>query len=273
MPYVGPVTDPFRIPAPDGNTYFDVFTAPLGLIPVYRGLAAIITRIEKEEINAKANARRALTPQERAAWNVYAAFWGAWLVRFQLLSHLLVSQLAEIGRQTAVVADQSIRRHIKSTQVRPDTGKARHMEDNIFSRHIPQRAEGAAVGIADISILDKTRRSNKGGTYWEAQEFGTDAHVGRTVHGFFMPGQARPSQGSFRTHSEFQASRTASKMLIQRPIQERGFLRQGIEDAGAFRLRRLNTLEQKVRREIDKFISAARGVRAPLAVTPRRPRK
>lgn len=270
MGYSGPVTDPFRIPAPDGNTYFDVFTGPLGLVPVYKGLAQIITRIEREEIQARANARSALTAQERAAWNVYAAFWGSWLSRFQVLTHFFVTQLAEIGRQTAVVADERIRHHIKATQVRPDTSKQRHMEDNVRSRHIAQKAEGAAVGIADISVLDKTRNGNRWGAYWEAQEFGTDAHVGRTVYGYFMPGKARPSQGSFRTHPEFQASRTSSKMVIKNPIQERGFLRQGVEDAGAFRLRRLNSLRDKMEKEIQKFITAAGGVKAPVSVTPRR---
>lgn len=246
MSYSGPITDPFRIPAPDGHVYFDALTAPVALAPIYVGLATLITR-------CRAEAARHTDP-------AYRAFYTGWATRFDATAKLLRTQLAAIGVQTAAVADQSIKRHIKSTQVRPNTSKADHLGDQIVSRHIAQRVEGGAVGVADVRVLDKAQQG--GGTYWEAQEFGTDAHVGRQVRGFFMPGRSRPDQGSFRVHPEFQAGR-GPRMTINRPIRERGFLRRGVEDAGNFRARRYASLDARVRAEIDKFIIAAGGLSPP----------
>src|SRR3954464_10682082 len=193
MAYTGPVTDPFRRKAPDGRTYFDILTPPRGIVQVYQVAYADIALRQRYAVAP------GITAIEKAYWQSTALRLNRAIVRFE-------QRLGELALRTAAVADASIRRHIDQTQVRPDTTKQRHMRDNIRSRHVPLPgvAEAGIVGIADMSDLNKTARG--GGAYWEAQEFGTDAHVGRTVRGFFMPGRARPSQAEFRQHPEFQAA-------------------------------------------------------------------
>lgn len=257
MAYSGVVTDPFRLKAPDGRTYFDILGAPKGLIALYR---AMVVAIDK----CSANAARATDPAVRAYWQ------GS---RFRLDKALsdFRNELRSIAVATAANADSAITSHIKSTQVRPDTSKNRHLHDNVKSRPVPTSPELGIVGIADIGVLDRTRQRGGGKLqqpYWAAQEFGTDAHVGRVVYGFFEPGGARPSQTQFRQHPEFVAQRGGGRLTIQRPIEERGFLRQGVEDAGIYRARQLKKAEAKLIAEM-RLVGNSR---PPIARTPPRSR-
>lgn len=230
MSYSGPVTDPFRIKAPDGQTYFDVLTPPSGLLPLYVVLATHVRTFQAEVASAQYPAAR--------------AYWANWALRFQKGIVDLEGRMRTAAIEAAQIADSVAKQKIKSTQVRPDTSKARHMEDNLQSRRIGVgAAELGAAGLFDISVLDQTAQG--GGTYWDAQEFGTDAHVGREVKGFFQPGNAAPSQASFRSHPEFQAGR-GPKMKIQNPIEERGFLRTGVEAAWKARDARINQASRAV---------------------------
>lgn len=215
MGYSGPVTDPFRIKAPDGQTYFDVLTPPSGLLPLYAVLATHVRSFQAEVARSQYPAAR--------------AYWSNWALRFQRGIVDLEGRMRAAAIEAAQIADGVAKQQIGATQVRPDTSKARHMEDNLLSRRIGVgAAELGAAGLFDISVLDRTAQG--GGTYWEAQEFGTDAHVGREVKGFFQPGNAAPSRASFRSHPEFQVGR-GPRMKIQNPIEERGFLRSGVEAA------------------------------------------
>lgn len=235
MAYNGPVHDPFHIPAPDGNVYFDVLTPPSGLVGLYRVLA----------LHARTFQTEAAASQFPAA----KAYWNGWRVAFQKAIVDLEATMRKAGIEAALIADATATRMVKATQVRPDTTKQRHLEDNIVSRHIVTPIELGAVGLFDESVLNRTRAGRRGGTYWEAQEFGTDAHVGREVRGFFMPGHARPSQAQFRVHPEFQATKKAfSRMTIDRPILERGFLRSGVEAAWRDRERRIKGAKRDIQR-------------------------
>jgi hypothetical protein len=256
MAYTGPITDPFKRLAPDGRTYFDILDPPRGIVALYRLTYAEITKRENF-------ARAAATPVERVYWQGTALRLQNAIVKFE-------RRLAALALRTATVADASIVRHIKSSQVRPDTGKAQHMHDNIRSRAIPTPgglAELGLVGIADLAHLNRTTRGGHSGVYWEAPEFGTDAHVGRTVKGFFMPGRARPSQADFRVHPELQVTGRGPKVTIGRPIQERGFLRNGVEDAWRFHGRQFQTIKADLAREF-RAVKATSQPR-PTAVTTR----
>jgi hypothetical protein len=237
MGYSGPVVDPFRIPAPDGQVYFDVLTPPSGLLPLYVVLATHVRAFQSEVAAANYPAAK--------------AYWSTWALRFQKGIVDLEGAMRAAAIEAAQVADSVAKQQIAATQVRPDTSKARHMEDNLVSRRIGVgAAELGAAGIFDISVLDRTAQG--GGTYWEAQEFGTTAHVGREVKGFFQPGNAAPSQASFRSHPEFQAGR-GPKMTIRNPIMERGFLRTGVEAAWRARDVRIRQAAKKVSKLIADY--------------------
>lgn len=258
MPYNGPASDPFHIPAPDGNVYFDVLTPPGGLLPLYRVLATHVRTFRTEAAAAQYPAAK--------------AYWNGWRLAFQKGIVDLEAAMRAAAVEAAVIADSVARASIKSTQVRPDTSKQRHMEDNLQSRHVPiASAELGVAGLFDERALNRTRAGRGGGTYWEAQEFGTDAHIGREVRGFFMPGRARPSQADFRVHPEFQAVKKAwGRMTIARPIEERGFLRTGVEAAWRRRDQRIGQAARKVSRLLGSFKASRVPPPPPVPRAPRR---
>jgi hypothetical protein len=142
-------------------------------------------------------------------------------------------QFEVLGTTGADEADRIIRKHIAQTQVRPDaTGSLRGA---VQSRPLANPLPGGAVGIASIEELDKGARDPDypAKSYWRAQEYGTDAHIGRKVPGFFQPGQARANQADFRVHPYFQAmpgQKNVSRMVIARPLEARYFLRDGTQE-------------------------------------------
>lgn len=261
MGYGGPVRDPFRLTGPDGQTYFDLLNPPRSLVPLYLALSDRIKFFEAEATKA-----RRLKPAQPEI----VTYWSGWALKAKQVLVQLEQDMAEAARQAAIAADLQGRYWIKVTQVRPDTSKQRHMEDNLRSRHIPTPGlDLAVVGLFDIGELDKTATAH--GTYWEAQEFGTDAHVGRIVRGFFMPGSVRPDPSQDRQHPEFQPG-AGPKMVIGNPIEERGFLRRAVEDAGRRREVVVKRAQDKVVRFARQY-AAARAPRPRPAVISRQPRR
>lgn len=143
---------------------------------------------------------------------------------------------------TAVEAQKLVVGFIKATQVRPDPpGKApgRRLQENIVCRPLKFSAPGGAVGIGEISALDRVADA-QGRAYWRAQEFGSSHLVGRMLIGAFEPGGAAPSSADFRKHPLFVVRQNEGYgTVIQRPIPERAFLREGAVAAEAFRQRAL----------------------------------
>lgn len=157
-------------------------------------------------------------------------------LEMDLVLHRLWRDLEKLAIKSSARADGLIRARIKKTQVRPDT-PGPHMIDNVLSRPLPSTFPLGMVGIADIDVLDRTvnPRAPQAGPFWLAQEFGTRAHIGRKVPGFFQPGRSVASQGEFRVHPYFEQSRGKGTpaMVIKRPIQARHFLRDGAAQAVA----------------------------------------
>jgi hypothetical protein len=249
MAYSGPTTGPPGIgvgyPAPDGNNYFEVLGAPQGLLQTYAGLQRAIER-------CLGNAAKSKDPAVKAYWTGSAATLVAARRRFE-------SRLQSLAVDTANVATAAVRSNIASTQVRPDTSSSTHMRDNIVSRPVATARPLGIVGIADMSALNRTKRS-RGTPYWAAQEFGTDAHVGRILPGYFMPGRSRPSAAEFRVHPEFRRQsrgRGVPAMRVTKPIEERGFLRTGTDIAGAHRRRKLASIEAELVRVMTQVASTA----------------
>lgn len=143
---------------------------------------------------------------------------------------------------TAVEADKLIVTRIKSTQVRPDppgnSGRHVRLENAIHSRPIKTSVPGGGVGIADITELDKVA-DKYGQQYWRAQEFGSAHNVGKEIRGYFYPGGVAADAGQQRVHPIFETKEGGPSMLIQRPIPERAFLREGSAAAEIFRQKQL----------------------------------
>jgi hypothetical protein len=194
MPYGGPIVDPFHRKGPDGRTYFDVLDPPRGLGQLYAVLVNHTRRFQAEAAKAQYPAAK--------------AYWNGWRLAFRKGIIDLQRTMAKSAIEAAGVADVVATNVLKATQVRPDTTKQRHLEDTFLSRATPTGA--VELGVAGLFDEKKLNQAKRGGNiYWEAQEFGTDAHVGRVIRGFFVGsgGRARPSQADFRVHPEFQAQR------------------------------------------------------------------
>lgn len=228
MAYVGPINDPFGVPAPDGNTYFKVLGPPPGMIDTFGVLAA-----EQSAL------RRRTDP-----------YGIAMLVQVTNILRTFRAELDVVARQIATTASANVVRHIKATAVRPAQGRSRpkRLQDAIVSRPIHTPLPMAMVGIGDISELDQVVGPD-GKPYWRAQEFGSDHLVGARVIGAFMPGGARPDPAQYRQHAEFvvggkvAGTNKPALMIVRNPIEERAFLRQGVEDAAIVRRSRLNAVK------------------------------
>jgi hypothetical protein len=118
------------------------------------------------------------------------------------------------------------------------------LRKSVKSRPLPSTFPAGAVGIADIEELDKGTINPSAptkGAYWRAQEYGTTAHVGRIVPGYFGtgPGQASSpaSAAEFRVHPYFEAvlhQRGTPAMVIKRPLQARHFIRDGAAETAVW---------------------------------------
>jgi hypothetical protein len=151
----------------------------------------------------------------------------------------------------AAEADRLIRERIRQTQVRPDASG--RLIGSIQSRPLRAALPGGGVGIADLDILEKgtvNPNAPKAGSYWRAQNYGTTAHVGRIVPGYFQPGNARPSAAEFRVHPYFQQSgpparRGTPAMVIRRPLQARHFMEDGTRAAVNWHRARSNEIDNR----------------------------
>lgn len=149
----------------------------------------------------------------------------------------MVRDYESLATRGAAKADELVRERIRQTAVRPPTSG--RLTAAIQSAPLKQPFPGGGVGIANLATLDKLAvnpNAKKKGEYWRAQEYGTSAHVGRIVPGFFMPGRSKPSAAEFRNHPYFEqakrgkggkASKGTPAMVIRRPIHARHFLQDG----------------------------------------------
>jgi hypothetical protein len=149
----------------------------------------------------------------------------------------MVRGYEQLSRQGSQKADTFIRDRLRQTAVRPPTSG--RLSSAVQSEPLRQPFPGGGVGIAKIATLDKLAvnpNAKKKGEYWRAQEYGTEAHVGRIVPGYFMPGRSAPDVSQFRNHPYFQQARRgrggkAKKgtpaMVITRPLHARHFLQDG----------------------------------------------
>lgn len=260
-PYRGTTRPPFDRVAPDGRAYFDLLGPPHGLVKLYGSIVNLIDVCNVKQAQALRNKQTVVA----AYWRGQVATLDAALAQFQ-------NDLRNMEVEMAAKAEASVIHHIKRTQVRPDTSKSTHMVDNIVCRPVKTGTVPLGlVGIGEIAALNRTRRS-RGGQYWSAQEFGTDAHVGRILPGYFMPGKVRPSQAEVQQQPEFRRQsrgRGTPAMVIKEPIHERGFLRRGIDDTGRLYKRKMATIEAKLIRALQKVAAAP----PPLPVGPQQRRR
>jgi hypothetical protein len=176
---------------------------------------------------------------------------------------------------TAAEAEKLIVARIKATQVRPDppgnSGRVLRLQDAISCRPIKTSVSGGAVGIGDTSVLNKVADKN-GTPFWKAQEFGSTHNVGRTLYGLFQPGDSRPGDAPSRTHPLFEVTGRGGKMVIQNPIPERAFLREGSLAAEVFRQKALGNAVQPAIVELQAIQSGAHPrLRAARRYVSRRP--
>lgn len=158
----------------------------------------------------------------------------------QALLFELERQELLVSRAVAARADAFIRTAIATSSTgRPQRPSARsgNLAGHVRSDPLPGTLPLGQVGIANIAELDKVVNPDyrSAGPYWEAQERGSTAAVGRVLVGYFQPGNSAPSQAEFRSHAYFtydgRQNKKAPGGIIKRPIQARHFLRDGTEQA------------------------------------------
>lgn len=225
MPFIPP---PYEELSPDGRRYFKLLGVSPHLIRMY-GLL-----LQAGELAA---IRRGGGGRTQAA-------------QIDLLILKTKREVDRNARLTASEADRIIRRLIDQTRVRPPTlgvkNSTTSLTSGIRSRPVSSVLPGGgAVGIADIAELTHATLRPSGGStvpyYWRAQEFGSEHLVGKTLFGVFQPGEAAPSPSSARRHPVFEVRGSGEgkryRMIVRHPIEERGFLREGANDAHIFRKR------------------------------------
>jgi hypothetical protein len=214
-----PYDGPFEVGGGDGNDYFVVLPPEPLLIDAFLTL-------EKARIEALKNPDKVEGRAQAAAISLVIAQAGADVQAAAVL--------------TAEQAEDMIRSRIDRTQKRPDPpGKSagKRMRSAIQCRALPSVIPGGGVGVGDISILNQVADA-QGRAYWRAQEFGSSHLVGRTLPGYFQPGDSPAGAAPSRTHPIFRVE-SGPPMTITNPIPERAFLREGAYLAEVFRQRAL----------------------------------
>lgn len=202
--------------APDGNIYYAVLGPSLHLL---RGME-LLDRAKRNYLRMPKGAGRAQA------------------VAIEVVEREVRTAVTRSGLQTAAFAQQRAQELLDKRIVRPATPSAPHLRDAIVARAVATRIPGGAVGIGDISRLDAH-------PYWKAQEFGSQHLVGKTVRGFFFDsGGARhaPDPAQFREHPIFKPG-AGPKMVIENPIEGKGFLAEAVLDALGYRYRIWRTIE------------------------------
>lgn len=196
---------------------------------------AAFLRLRREVVTT--NARDRAARRRPTALNTQA--------ELELLYAKFNRDLDRAASTSAARATRAIKSRIEQTRVRPETDKPRHLADMVKSRraHIVRGVATGAVGIADVAELNKAIDPDfpSGGTYWEAQEYGTFAHMGRRITGYFYGGDAPiapPREAQFRVHSAFSPEGLLTgprggrggRGTIRRPLMARRFIRDGADD-------------------------------------------
>lgn len=162
----------------------------------------------------------------------------AFAVRRNLLE--LLEKLKSIAARTAVDAQSEIKDAELSSRVRPvPTGDDVSLQDFLGRSNPLPEVEGS-VGVNDEALLDANV------SWWWTQEEGYAGHVGREVKGYFYAqgytAASAPNPSEFRQHPLFAAGSSRGggprggkgrRMTIQRPIDERRFVRDGAKAAEA----------------------------------------
>lgn len=216
-----PYQGPFEVGGGDGSDYFVVLPPEPLLIDAFLTL-------EKARLEALKNPDKMEGRAQAAAIS------------------LVISQVGSDVQAAAVLtakqAEEMIRERIARTQKRPDPpGKsvAKRLKSAIVCRALPSVIPGGGIGVGDISTLNQVADA-QGRAYWRAQEFGSSHLVGRTLPGFFQPGDSPAGAAPSRTHPIFQVT-SGPPMTITNPIPERAFLREGAVMAEVFRQRALGS--------------------------------
>ena len=236
-PYAKP---PYRQPA-GGNIYFKVLPGIRGLATAWREALRLYAELAKVPHPA--------APEKRALLALHIA---------SMEEKILAGEIV-----VAEATDAAVRARIAGTQVRPDNPSGPAMLNGIQSRPlIYPELPAFAVGQVDISVLNKAAMSSSGKPYWATQEFGYTGFVGREVKGSF--GGTRPSQSLFRVHPVFTTGSPFYKMTIQRPIEERAFLRSGVMSGALLRQRMWRQIEAEAVRDLTRILTfGGKGRRKP----------
>lgn len=227
---------PYRQPGSDGRTYFKVLPGIHGLGQFW--LEALKLYEDLGRINHPA------VPAKRA-----------------LLARVVADMETSIKAGELIVADATdaaVRERIQATQVRPDNPSGPAMLTGINSRPLPYPdLPFFAVGQVDIGLLNRAATSQGSGKpYWPSQEFGYTGNIGRVVRGAFMPGNSAPSGADFRVHPIFQAGASPNKLMrIQKPIEERAFLRSGVMQGALLRARLWGQIEKQAVRDLTRVVT------------------
>lgn len=215
-----PYQGPFELGGGDGRDYFTILPPEPLLIDAFLTL-------EKARTEALKNPNRAEGRAQAAA--------------ISLVLSKVGSDVEKAAVITAQQAEAMIVGRINATQVRPDAPGRSHavrLRDAITCRPLPTVIPGGGVGIGDIGDLNQVADA-QGRAFWRAQEFGSSHLVGRTLPGFFQPGQSPAGAAPSRTHPIFEVTGEGAPMTIRNPIPERAFLREGAALAEAYRQRAL----------------------------------
>lgn len=227
------IPGPYEQGAHDGNTYFKVLPPAPALVNSYRLL------LEARDLFLKV-ATVTTDPAGKLDAEARAA-----------ACDLVVKNVSDgahrVAALTASESEKLVVGRIHSAQLRPDPpGKSfsQRLQGAINSRPISGFLGTLEVGVGDVSNLDSVVGED-GSPYWRAQEFGSDHLVGHRIKGLFQPGGAPPDQAQFRTHPIFEVGvEGARPMLVERPIPEKAFLREGALAAEGFRAREFAGVER-----------------------------
>lgn len=163
------------------------------------------------------------------------------------------ADLDELARRTSAEAVTAMQERLDQTERRRNTGVRPHLRSRLHARPLDIGGPFAtgAVGIADEDLLDKLVDPlyPADGPYWRTQEFGSTAHVGRQIRGYFFdPGGRGPkapargytgnraiAQPLFTPSSKQQGPQggRGGKGTIRVPIRARHFIRDGAKQAEA----------------------------------------
>lgn len=141
----------------------------------------------------------------------------------------LRDELDALNTSSATYGTMVLKRMEKNTRVRPDAGAHGsvfgNLNDALFVKKLP---DIPGIGIVDLDVLDTDV------PWWETNEFGSSANVGRLIYGTFYGASdaGPPERDRFREHPLFQPGKNGSLAgggIIENPIPARHFIAKSIE--------------------------------------------